>query len=311
VYPPALRLPFKGKFLCGSLFPLGGFIEKRVDPKGRLGSGGSVATTAWDFARTLGAKDIWIAGLDLAYPGLKTHFRGALFEDKTHCESKRTKPSETWLNNALRDGLPFLASGFKGQILTDRRLSLYAAWFENRFSQYSDVRNHCLFPGGLLIAGLEASEPEELYALPVIREEIDKRITHILNTVEAEFNSPEEKRTRHDRYSRAVSLLINGLEFIKAEAEKGLSLSGRSLKYTVNKDEQNKILKKLDEITGNIKNSEVKEVAGFLFPQNEALEMDKESGDPFRVYLKSSARLFSALAAATAENLSCVKKQFS
>jgi len=29
VYPPVLRLPFKNIFLCGSLFPLGSFVEKR------------------------------------------------------------------------------------------------------------------------------------------------------------------------------------------------------------------------------------------------------------------------------------------
>jgi len=77
VYPPVLRLPFKNIFLCGSLFPLGSFVEKQVDPKGPLGAGGSVSTTAWDFARTLGSKEIWIAGLDLAFPGLK-HISGAL-----------------------------------------------------------------------------------------------------------------------------------------------------------------------------------------------------------------------------------------
>jgi hypothetical protein len=61
VYPPVLRMPFKATYLCGSLFPLGSFIEQQVDPKGLLGAGGSVATTAWDFARVLGAKEIWIA----------------------------------------------------------------------------------------------------------------------------------------------------------------------------------------------------------------------------------------------------------
>ncbi|MDR1858383.1 MAG: DUF115 domain-containing protein [Treponema sp.] len=82
VYPPVSRLSCKGMYLCGSLFPLGKFIEQRVDPKGDLGAGGSVATTAWDFARSLGAREIWIAGLDLSYPGLRTHYRGALFEER-------------------------------------------------------------------------------------------------------------------------------------------------------------------------------------------------------------------------------------
>ncbi|MDR0731798.1 MAG: DUF115 domain-containing protein, partial [Treponema sp.] len=44
VYPPVLRHRFRGTFLCRSQFPLGCFIEDRVDPKGALGAGGSVAT---------------------------------------------------------------------------------------------------------------------------------------------------------------------------------------------------------------------------------------------------------------------------
>ena len=82
VYPPVLRHPFSRIFLCASLFPLGGFIEDRLDPKGKLGAGGSVATSAWDFARILRPSALWIAGLDMAFPGLKTHFQGALFEDR-------------------------------------------------------------------------------------------------------------------------------------------------------------------------------------------------------------------------------------
>jgi hypothetical protein len=107
VYPPALRHPFRGVFLCRSHFPLGRFIEDRVEPKGALGAGGSVATSAWDFARILGAPSVWIAGLDLSFPGLKTHFKGALFEGRSHGESGRFVPSETWGFRVLQDGEPF------------------------------------------------------------------------------------------------------------------------------------------------------------------------------------------------------------
>jgi hypothetical protein len=149
VYPPVLRMPFKGRYLCGSLFPLGAFIERRVDPKGTLGAGGSVATSAWDFFCFLGTSEIWIAGLDLAFPGLKTHFRGAEFEEMALAESGRHKPAETWLTHALRGGFPFLAPSMGGgQVLTDRRLSLYATWFENNFRRFPGIRNYCLMGSG-------------------------------------------------------------------------------------------------------------------------------------------------------------------
>ncbi|MDR0589754.1 MAG: DUF115 domain-containing protein, partial [Spirochaetaceae bacterium] len=175
VYPPVLRQPFGRIFLCGSLFPLGRFIEDMVDPKGTLGAGGSVAATAWDFARVLGASSVWWAGLDLAFPELKTHFKGALFEERALAAGSRFIPPETWSVRALRDGQPFWAAAANGgQVLTDRRLSLYSAWFENRFRRYPEVQNRSFSPGGLAIPGMTPADPEELLALPPRRDEIDR-----------------------------------------------------------------------------------------------------------------------------------------
>ncbi|GHV94527.1 hypothetical protein AGMMS50293_08470 [Spirochaetia bacterium] len=317
VYPPVLRLPFKGIYLCGSLFPLGSFIEQRVDPKGPLGAGGSVATTAWDFARTLGAQDIWIAGLDLAFPGLKTHFRGALFEDRSHAESGRRSPAETWLVRALRDGIPFLAPAASGgQVLTDRRLSLYAAWFENRFHRHPEVRNHSLSPSGLAIAGLEPVDAATLLALPDRREEINQRLDAAFSRIENDFFAPEESRRRTERYENAVSTLLHGLENIKNAAEKGAKNAEQAMRRSLNPSEQKKILANLDEITQAITQSEVKEVAGFLFPPAEVANMSREGapadtqspGDPFRAYLKSSVRLYRSLAEAAEFNLRELKR---
>jgi hypothetical protein len=305
VYPPVLNLPFKNIFLCGSLFPLGVFVEDRVDPKGRLGAGGSVATTAWDFARTLGGSEIWIAGLDLAFPGLKTHFRGARFEERSNSESNRISPAEKWVVRALRDGFPFKArSGNGGQVLTDRRLSLYAAWFENQFRRYAGVKNFSLSNDGLAITGLEAADAKTLLALPERRAEIDRRIENAFAQIEKDFNDPEQTRQRTERYENAVSCLKRGIGSIKRAAEEGASIARQALKRELNPQQKNKILKELDEITRRIAESEVKEAAGFLFPPSSGeKEGDSESGDPFRAYLKSSIKLFSGLAEAAEFNL--------
>jgi len=300
VYPPVLNLPFKNKFLCGSLFPLGTFMEKRVDPKGRLGAGGSVATTAWDFARTLGGQEIWTAGLDLAFPELKTHFRGARFEEKSNAESGRFNPVEKWIVRALRDGFPFKARCANGgQVLTDRRLSLYAAWFENQFRQNTQVQNYCLFQDGLAINGFQAKEIEKFLSLPQRRDEINRRKNTAFLKIETEFNAEQEKRERHERYENAVSVLEQGLKSIRAAAEEGMEISRRALRYPLNPPQQEKTLKKLDDVMKRITDSEVKEIAGFLIPA--AIEGENEdssaenSPDPFQVYLKTSIKLFSAI----------------
>jgi hypothetical protein len=305
VYPPVLRLPFKNIFLCGSLFPLGSFVEKRVDPKGALGAGGSVSTTAWDFARTLGSKEIWIAGLDLAFPGLKTHFRGAVFETRSNSASTRFNPAETWVVRALRDGGPFkapCASG--GQVLTDRRLSLYAAWFENSFRQYPETKNYALFQDGLAITGIQAAAAETLLSLPERRAEIDKKLQAAFSQIDGDFNNPEEKQKRADCYAKAVSSLISGLEEVRNAAQKGAGIAQQALKSKLDAGRQNKILKELDEIMRRITDSEVKEVAGFLFPAEKTdNENENTAKDSFQVYLESSNKLFSSLAQTVEINL--------
>jgi len=322
VYPPVLRLPFKNIFLCGSLFPLGSFVEKQVDPKGALGAGGSVSTTAWDFARILGSKEIWIAGLDLAFPGLKTHFRGAAFETRANSLSNRFNPVETWVVRALRDGFPFyapcasgIASGGAsgnasgGQVLTDRRLSLYAAWFENRFRQHPEVKNLGVFREGIAIAGIQTAAMETLLSLPERRSEIDKKLASVFSQIDNDFNSPEEKQKRADRYAKAVSSLVRGLEDAENAAKKGAEITQRALKGKTDSGKQNKILKELDEIMRRIADSEVKEVAGFLFPavENKNNESESAAKDSFHAYLETSNKLFTSLAQTVEFNLENLK----
>ncbi|MDR1250935.1 MAG: DUF115 domain-containing protein [Treponema sp.] len=305
VYPPALRLPFKSVYLCGSLFPLGNFIEQRVDPKGILGAGGSVATTAWDFARILGAETIWIAGLDLAFPGLKTHFRGALFEDRALAEANRLEPAETWIVRALRDGFPFRAPAASGgQVLTDRRLSLYAAWFENRFRRFPQVRCLGLSDSGLVIAGLEHAVIESLLALPDRREEIDRRLEAACSRLEADFFDAAETRRRAERYQNAVTALLSGLERIKAVAGAGARTAERALQEP--SPAQSSVLAALDEIIRTITRSEVKDAAGFLFPPDAP---STGHADLFRSYLSSAAHFFSSVAEAVEFNLRELEKQ--
>jgi hypothetical protein len=313
VYPPVLRHPFRGSFLCQSLFPLGRFIEDRVDPKGALGAGGSVATSAWDFARILGAPSVWIAGLDLSFPELRTHFRGALFETRSHAESGRRLPAETWSVRALRDGQPFpAAAAGGGEVLTDRRLSLYATWFENRFREYPGIRNYSLSPGGIAIPGLELASPETLLALPERRGEIDERLEGC-EAVRRDFFKPEKARQRAERYGAAKSRLLGGLAEIAGEARGAASLARRALAACggagreklspaggLDRAERERILKKLDAALAAIENSEVKDVASFLFPPGAGANSaaDAAGGDPFTGYLEASAGMYRDLAGA-------------
>jgi hypothetical protein len=208
VYPLAVNAPFKNRFLFAPLYSPAKEAEARIDPKGALGAGGSVATSAWDFARFIGADSIHAAGLDLAFPGYRTHYKGAVFEERIHAAAHRFKPAETLSVEALRSGgLGYAPSADGGKTLTDRRLSLYAAWFENAAKNTPRLPVFRLSGQGIFIKGLQSRDPRALYALPVIKENVDKALDDILKSVEREFYAGEAVRIRAARYTAAITSL--------------------------------------------------------------------------------------------------------
>jgi len=186
VYP---SIPGRAKemFLCSSMLPQGRFFESFTGVKGALGSGGSVATSAWDFARQLvlacgGGGVVYTGALDLAYPGLKTHFKGAFFEEAALRTQNRFRTAAGASFIALRGGGLFYARAADGgRVLTDRRLSLYAYWFENRLqAEKGRVRTFSLSKRGLFISGADYCPPEALLKLKERRGEIDIQKAGIL-----------------------------------------------------------------------------------------------------------------------------------
>ena len=305
VYPSVLRHPSWETFLCSSFFPLGRFIEDRIGKKGALGTGGSVATSAWDFARFLGAERVWISGLDLSYPDQKTHYRGALFEEMSQAASCRFFPAETHSYRLLRDGQSFRARRQGGgSVLTDKRLVLYATWFESYFSKYPTVKNYSLFPSGLEIKGLETGPAGELLGLPERREEIDGLLKGQYENVEKDFFSEEAGKIRAEKYKNALETLLKGLEETEnlafdASKQAGITLSKVKMGHLEN-GEREKLLKKLDDANKAITNSEVKEISGFLFPEttNWEAEIAATTADPLVRHLEFSSRFYRALAEA-------------
>ena len=185
VHPSILAAPFGRRFLFETRNPAGQTAGDGADSvaasRGILRAGGSVATSAWDLALCVGATSIWAAGLDLAFPGGRTHYKGALFDSRIHSGASRFCPAETRSAEALRSGGPYKAAsaaaasaGGGNPVLTDRRLGLYAAWFETAVRRAPEVPAFRLSAQGLFIKGILPRRPEDLLLLPEIKPEIDR-----------------------------------------------------------------------------------------------------------------------------------------
>jgi hypothetical protein len=304
VYPPVLRGGRQARqFLCSSFFPLGQYFEKAVGIKGALGAGGSVATSAWDFARSLQSGDtpddavfpLFTAGLDLAFPNAQTHFRGAFFEERALWLQQRLKPAETHAFHALRDGQPFFAAAATGgRVLTDKRLSLYARWFESQ--RTARTNNYSLSREGLLIKGFTITDVQTILSLPKRRAEIDRYKDALFAEIDAVWNNEEAKRIRIHHFNEAKNNVAAALKELRDTASGALQIAENILQNGAKPAEQT-VLRALEKANGDIKNNRAKDIAGFLFPRIETFE-----GQP-APRLESSAAFYRAMRDAAEFNL--------
>lgn len=112
-----------------------------------LGSGGTVAATAVEAARFMGAEKIYLVGIDLGYPCQQTHAKGSFFEEKALNCAFRLSPFETASYQLIHSPLETQTMDADGnRIVSDRRMDMYRQWF----SEYAkdciriDRRGSCI-----------------------------------------------------------------------------------------------------------------------------------------------------------------------
>ncbi len=258
-HPGIFRKNHKNLFFCGSLFPLGVFIEKYGGRKKRLGAGGSVATTAWDFCRLLSRGDLFCGGLDLGFPENKTHFHGSFFEEKIHTETTRFSPPEDYSYRVFISGTPYKRINNSGTMtVTDSRLSVYIQWFEEqiKINSISNIWN--ISPLGIRIEGMPYRGLQSLKKYPEIRKKIEqikdkiklKSVDETLNTEKSLLNGIITLKNELTRLSALAAEGIDLTQKCKYEAAKNLPLSD--------------LLSSLNDIDNRIIESGTKEISSFL-----------------------------------------------
>ena len=250
-HPRTFRLLEGETFFCSSLFPLGEYIESRLGEYGKIGAGGSVSTTAWDFARYLGCRPIYCAGLDLGFPSMATHFKGSTFEERTLSFSDRFSPQELYSFKALHDAGPYPVPNNCGSVTyTDQRLIVYKGWFEGQISG-SGIESYNCSPEGVRIEGIPFTPAESITELPEVRDRIDAVLLGRRGV---------SRRSRREELEEIIRTLVSDLSAIRERASRGIAILEGAGACELSED----ALGELDSIDAEILGSDGRDVAGFL-----------------------------------------------
>lgn len=171
-YPSVFRFNCKKILLCGSQFSVGQYFEQKLGiTPGDLGTGGSVASSAWNFAHFCGCREIFTAGLDFAFPDKQTHIKGSSAEQTYHSLSSRLTATDKFTSASLYSANAVPGLDYKGKtVLTDSRMKMFSWWFESRLAACPETKTYTLCPQGLSVPGIKPAEISELLSRPQISE---------------------------------------------------------------------------------------------------------------------------------------------
>ncbi len=214
VHPAVFRFKCRQIVLCSEMFPVSSYFESQLGEFGDLGAGGSVASSAWNLCRLLGATSIYLAGLDLSYPAGQTHIKGSSAEQSFLADSSRLQTMQN-KNSSYRFGSnPEYAANYDGEpVLTDSRMKMFAWWFESRFAACPEVKTWTLSSKSMKIPGVEVAENVGKEPFDKLREHMHSWWAHGVPAPASGVPEPVEggKDITTSFYTtlRALSALIN------------------------------------------------------------------------------------------------------
>ena len=257
---PLILKSYKGKIIFfQSVFPLAKWIEKFTEPKGEIDMGGSVSTTAFDFAYKLGCDPVILFGQDLSFTGDRTHTKGSYVEKYWALRNNKFNTSLIGSYKYIHNNLFIKIKSSDNKLVnTDRRLMIFLVWFQNKMKNIKDnlkVYNTSLH--GAFIENMAIKRFKD-----IITEYNFKDISPIKKEISS-FNTKVESIDYNNFLEevKKIKLDLNKLRSI-ADDSQGLS---ESLYNRIDKkkgSDINSIIKKLDKNDNKIK--EVTEVSGFL-----------------------------------------------
>ncbi|QJR21154.1 hypothetical protein BREVNS_0404 [Brevinematales bacterium NS] len=172
-----VHYPREKIFLYDTVLPLYQVFRHFWGEKGDLLCGGSVSTTAYDFAYRLGCDPVVFVGQDLAYSERYTHAPHNALESMLYSTVDRFHTYEGYnaTSQTFSDRIEVKAWNGSGSVLTDRKFLTFKEWFVRRAKELP-IHTINATEGGLFIEGMEhlplsqviegVASPSQPYHLP-------------------------------------------------------------------------------------------------------------------------------------------------
>jgi hypothetical protein len=203
--------------------PLMDWVEKFIPDIGDIQSGGSVATSLFDFLLNAGCDPIILVGQDLAYTGREIHTSGTYHNDEWLTLTSRTLNLDTINQRVIRKRkIKYVEQwGGNGTVISDYVLNLYHQWFEDSVAKVS-VKVVNATEGGARIAGAQEVTLSQLVQILTPRTPTPTQI------LEKSYSSSEGKNPAQllDAINRAIDILrpVSMLQDGSESQAKALSL---------------------------------------------------------------------------------------
>lgn len=199
-----MNYPKEKIILYDTIFPLYEVLKNFWGEKGNLKCGGSVSTTAFDFARFLGCNPIIFIGQDLAFTQFHTHSESNPIEKILINRASRLSTFETYNARSLISADRIEIKGnVEEKVITDRKFITFLDWFKREIENTPlDVINAT--EGGAYIKGCQHIPLKDAIEKYGISSEINKELVIL---------KPDSDERRRKEFQ---SLLVNLLSTIES-----------------------------------------------------------------------------------------------
>ena len=260
---PLILSKYKGKILFfSSVFPYVKWLERYSGEKGEIDMGGSVSTTAFDFAYRFNMEPIIMIGQDLAFIKNRTHTKGSYVEKYWALRYSKYNTSLNGVYKYIHNNLFIkIKSNTGGMVETDKRLMIFLVWFNNKLKNLkgSKIRVYNTSLQGAYINNTIVKPFKD-----ILKHNKFKIIEKNFNINDVIHND-DLKNIVSQIYYKENTEISKNLKTLKNKIKTAVSLSERLyelIKYNKRTQEVNDILTRLDKIDGYINNNS--EITDFL-----------------------------------------------